>query len=82
MSRRTLLRALDLSRNLHDSRSRLERVILRASRVLTKLRRSMDMDEILLLLKDTSPTSCNNFIHIYIYLFQISLSVDTHYTIG
>ena len=68
MSRRTLLRALDLSRNLRDSRSRLERVILRASRVLTELRRSMDMDEILLLLKDTSPTSCNNFIHIRISL--------------
>ena len=78
MSRRTLLRALDLSRNLHDSRSKLERVILRASRALTKLRRAMDMDEILLLLK----TSCSNFIHIHIYLFQISLSVDTHYTIG
>ena len=61
MSRRTLLRALDLSRNLHDSRSKLERVILRASRVLTTLRRSMDMDEILLLLKDTSPTP---YIHI------------------
>ena len=82
MSRRPLLRALDLSRNLHDSRSKLERVILRASRVLTKLRRSMDMDEILFLLKDTSPTSCNNFMHIYIYHFQISLSADIHYTIG
>ena len=59
MSRRTLLRALDLSNSLHESRSRLERVLLRASRVMTKLRKSMDMDEILILLKDVSPISCN-----------------------
>ena len=60
-----LLRALDISTNLHESRSRLERSILRASRVLTKVKRSMDMDEIFLILKESSPVSCNTLIVLY-----------------
>ena len=65
MSRRSLLRALDISTNLHESRSRLERSILRASRVLTKVKRSMDMDEIFLILKESYPVSCNTLIVLY-----------------